>query len=266
MVRIMSANNTKLYGILIAVILVSGGVLTALYLFQPQQETNVPFVTVVGGEGTTINVTLTEMLAMTSITRNGSYQNSYGNIRGTGVYTGINVSSLVNLVGGMSENDTLKITASDEYSMTFEYGKVYPNASILALQGPMVLAYEYNGTRVPDYADGFRIAFLPEDGYYSNADANATTDPNPTAASPQWVSNVAKIEVIASVPLGPAAFTLSFEDTSLSFTLPELKSLPNASGQVVYKTSRDSIRVLYCITGFVFNTLLAILLDEAKLW
>jgi hypothetical protein len=48
-----------------------------LVLFQPPQgETDVPFVVVVGGDGTTVNVTLTEMLAMASITRNGSYQNS----------------------------------------------------------------------------------------------------------------------------------------------------------------------------------------------
>jgi hypothetical protein len=177
-------------------------------------------------------------------------------MRGFGIYTGVNVSDLVNLVGGMSENDTLKITASDEYGMTFAYGKVYPNVSILAVQGDMVLAYEYNGTRVPDYEEGFRIAFLPEDSYYSNADANATTDPNPSAAGPQWVSNVAKIEVIKSEPV---ALVLNYEDTTLSFTLTELKSMTNISGQGGYRKSTGTIIGPYSISGVAFSTLLGLL-------
>jgi hypothetical protein len=256
----MSSNNTKLYGLLIAIIIVSGGALAAIVLMQPQpEETSIPHVVVVGGNNTSLNVTLTQMLAMTSVTKNGSYQNSYGNVRGYGLYTGVKISDLVDLVGGMSENDTLKVTASDEYSMTFEYGKVYPNASILEIQGDMILAYEYNETRVPDYAEGFRIAFLPADGYYSNADANATTDPNPSAAGPQWVSNVVKIEVIEPLLPEQVALVLNYENTTLSFTLTELKALAPISGQGGYRKSSGAIIGPYNITGVAFSTLLGLL-------
>ncbi len=159
----------------------------------------------------------------------------------------------------MTSNDTLKVTASDEYSMIFEYSKVYPNASFLAIQGDMVLAYEYNETRVPDYEDGFRIAFLPEDGYYSNEDANATTEPNPSAAGPQWVSNVAKIEVLETIPPEPIELTLYFDGTAISLTLSEIEALTPISGQGGFKTGGDAIRGPYNVTGVAFSTLLALL-------
>jgi len=239
-------------------VLLSAGVLAAIVLFQPPpEEGDVPYVVVIGSDNTTENVTLTEMLAMTSVSEYGSYQNSYGNVRGQGDYTGVKIADLVNLVGGMLENETLRVTASDEYSMTFGYYKVFPNASFLAIQGDMILAYEYNGTMVPDYEDGFRIAFLPDDGYYSNADANATTNPNPAGAGPQWVSNVVKIEVLE--PTEPVALTLYYEDTTLPFTMSEIEALTPISGEGGYRTSFPSIRGPYDITGVTISTLLDLL-------
>lgn len=256
----MSSGNTRLYGVLIAVILVAGGVLAGIYFMQPPpQETETPYVTLVGEDDTAINVTLTQLLTMDSVTRNGSYQNSYGNIRGYGLYTGVRISDLVELAGGMTSNDTLKVIASDGYNMTFEYSKVYPNASILEIQGDMVLAYEYNGTRVPDYEDGFRIAFLPDDEYYSNADANATTEPNPSAAGPQWVSNVARMEVIETIPPEPIELTLYFEGTAIPLTLSEIEALTPISGQGGFKTGGGSIRGPYNVTGVAFSTLLGLI-------
>jgi hypothetical protein len=239
-------------------VLVSAGVLAALVFFQPgPEEEDVPYVVLIGSDSTTENVTLTEMLTMTSITKSGSYQNSYGNIRGQGTYTGVKIADLVNLVGGMAENETLKVTASDDYSMTFGYYKVFPNASFLAIQGDMVLAYEYNGTRVPEYEDGFRISFLPDDGYYSNADANATTEPDPSAAGPQWVSNVVKIEILE--PSEPIALTLYSHDTTIPLTLSEIRDMPSISGQGGYRTSYPAIKGPYDVTGVSFTTLLGLL-------
>ena len=255
---VLSSSNTKLYAFLIIVALVSAGVLAALVFFQPgPEEEDVPYVVLIGSDNTTENITLTEMLVMTSITKSGSYQNSYGNIRGQGIYTGVKIADLVNLVGGMAQNESLKVTASDDYSMTFGYYKVFPNASFLAIQGDMVLAYEYNETRVPEYDDGFRIAFLPDDGYYSNADANATTEPDPAAAGPQWVSNVVKIEILK--PSEPIALTLYSHDTTIPLTLSEIKDMPSISGQGGYRTSYPSIKGPYDITGVSFSTLLGLL-------
>jgi len=190
-----------MYGAVFVVLLLVGGAIAGIYFLQMQQgqQTDVPYVTVVGVDETSINITLTQMLSMSSITRNSSYENSYGNIRGYGLYTGVKIADLINRAGGMNESQFVKVTAADDYSMTFEYSKVHPDPATLAVQGEMILAYEYNGTRVPDYEEGFRIAFLPDDGYYSNADANATTDPNPYSAGPQWVSNVVRLSILETV-------------------------------------------------------------------
>jgi len=256
----MSSNNTKLYGILLIVILVAGGALAAVYLFQPQpEETDIPAVLVVGRDATSVNVSLTDMLSMTTVTKNGSYQNTYGNIRGFGLYTGVKVSDLLDLVGGSEENDTVRVTASDGYNMTFDRSKIYPNASFVEIQGDMVLAFEFNGTTVPDYEDGFRIAFLPDDEYYSNADANATTEPDPSAAGPQWISNVVKIEVIPPPPPEPTALVLDYEDTTLSFTLSELMAMTPTSGEGGYRRSSGTIVANLSVTGVAFTTLLSYL-------
>ena len=137
----MSSSKTRLASLLVMVILLAGGIMAALVFFQPQPEvTEGPQVLVIGGDGTELNVTLSDMLGMTAVTRNGSYQNSYGNIRGYGLYTGVKVSDLLDLVGGMANEDTVRITASDDYSQTFERSKVYPNQSIWDIQGDMILA------------------------------------------------------------------------------------------------------------------------------
>ena len=62
----------------------------------------------------------------------------------------------------------------------------------------MVLAYSFNGSLVPQYEDGFRIVFLPEDENYSNDDAAATTLAQyfPDGAGPRCVSNVESISII----------------------------------------------------------------------
>jgi len=242
------------------IILLAGGIMAGLVLLQPPpEETEGPQFLLVGSDETELNVTLADLLSMTSVTRNSSYQNSFGNIRGYGLYTGVKISDLIDLVGGMAEGDSLKITASDDYSQTFERGKVYPNQSIWDIQGDMVLAYEYNNTIVPDYEEGFRIAFLPEDEYYSNADANATTEPDPSAAGPQWVSNVVKIEVIEPTPPEPEILVINYEETSLSFTMSELMELPSTSGEGGYRRSSGTKSGPFNIKGVAFSELLDLL-------
>lgn len=206
----------RLIALLMTAVIIAGASIAILILYQDNDQY---YVTIVGGNGIALNVTLTDMRTMTEVSRNSSYQNTYGNIRGVGLYTGVKISDLIDLVGGMQEDDTVRVIARDDYSQVFKYEKVYPNQTYWDIQGDMVLAYEYNEIRVPDYEDGFRLVFLPEDGYYSNEDANATTDPDPAAAGPQWVSNVARIEVL------PYLFS-----TTVNLVESELRTLPATTG------------------------------------
>jgi DMSO/TMAO reductase YedYZ molybdopterin-dependent catalytic subunit len=182
---------------------------------------------------------------MTAITRNGSYQNSYGNVRGVGVYTGVLISDLVELVGGMLEDHRVQLTAADGYNQTFEYSKVYPNTTIWDIQGDMILAYEYNGTTMPEYERGFQLMFLPEDEYYSNADANATTDPDPYGAGPQLVSNVVEIRVLPE----PIALVVDVEGEVEEFTLADIMEMASVSGEGGYKRNSGTISGPYNFAG-----------------
>lgn len=240
----MDSGTTKLSAILLIAVMLAGVSIALVVLTQPEpqnQEENYDlyFVTVVGANETAINVTMTEMFSMITVSKNSSYQNTYGNVRGEGIYTGVKVSDLIDLVGGMEEKDTIRVIAGDDYTQIFEYAKVYPNQTYLDIQGDMVLAYEYNGTKVPEYEDGFRLTFLPDDGYYSNADANATTDPDPAAAGPQWVSNVTRIEVLP--------YTYS---ATIDLSESELRTLPATSGEGAY-IKKDGVTIIgpYNFTG-----------------
>ncbi len=249
----MSAGQNKLYAVLAVVIISSVGI--GAYIVMVPNAPNldpVPGVKLTGADGTTVNVTLTEMTEMSTIIRNGSYQNSYGNVRGVGEYIGVLISDLVELVGGMLEDDKVTIVASDGYNQTFDYNKVYPNASFYSIQGDMVLAYGLNDTVVPDYENGYKLMFLPEDGYYDNADANATTDPNPYAAGPQCVSNVMEIIVLRE----PIALVVDVAGAVESYTFADVVDMTSITGEGGYKRSTGSISGPYTITGIsVFNLL-----------
>jgi hypothetical protein len=93
-----------------------------------------------------------------------------GNVLGKdlGAVKGTNVKDLCELVGGMSEGDTVEIKASDGFSKKFPYSNVYePDAR----QGPMVVTWYTTdaaedgneGGYVPDdYYSGMRLVFLAD--------------------------------------------------------------------------------------------------------
>jgi predicted phosphodiesterase len=143
-----------------------------------------------------VTLSLTDLLQMTPLSGFSSFQNQYDNWRGQGIYEGIAVSTLLELVGGMTVNDTLVVMAYDGYYQEFSYSNVYPNASWTDIQGPMILAYSYNGTRVLDWTDGMRLVMLPSDGAYSNEDANLTSSSLVLSAGSRWVRFVSYLEVV----------------------------------------------------------------------
>jgi predicted phosphodiesterase len=152
------------------------------------------------GNGRTVNLTFEELLGMTQVEGNSSYDNLYGNPGGTGNYSGVEVSQLVDLVGGMTVGQVLRVTASDGYYQTFGYGNVFPNATWSGLQGKMILALGFDGLVTPTWQDGPRLAMLPQDGLYSNSDCQLTSYPGQgyniyASAGARWVKNVDTISI-----------------------------------------------------------------------
>ena len=153
-------------------------------------------VTIVGSIGSqTLN--LTELQAMTAQSGYSKVQNKYDNWRGEGNYTGVLISDLVDMVGGMEPGDSLTVESSDGWSNTYSYYNVYNAWADTSIQGDMVLAYEYEGDLVPTYEDGLKIVMLPDDEEYSNADMlNSTTlDMGASSAGSLWAKYVSTMTV-----------------------------------------------------------------------
>ncbi len=148
-----------------------------------------------------LTLSLDDLLLLSELEGFSSFQNQFSNWRGHGTYKGVKISDLVELVGGMDENDTLRIGSSDGYQWNFSYANVYPNTSWYDIQGEMILAYSLNSTSVPDWSDGMRLAMLAPDGGYSNEDYQLTSAPGLgyyiyESAGASWVRFVSNIEVI----------------------------------------------------------------------
>ena len=167
-----TSNNMKIgLTIVMAAIIISTGTLAAIN-FLPglmptpiQGEVNIQVI-----KGSTVeNLTLSDLAPLTTGESSGTStaQNRFENWRDNGVYIGVSLATLIELVGGMGANDVIKVNASDGYTQYYSYPNVYPNASYAPLQGNLILAYSYNyttpGPHIEAWADGPRIVFLPPD-------------------------------------------------------------------------------------------------------
>ena len=156
----------------------------------------------VRGPDADVTLSLTDLINMDTTEGWSSFQNQFDNWRGYGLYRGVTIANLVELVGGIENSDIVRVTAFDGYSQDFSYNNVYPNTSWYEAQGDMVLAFGLNGTNVLDWTDGMRLVMLPADEAYSNDDCLTTSSPGmgyhvyPSAGA-RWVRFVSFIEVIA---------------------------------------------------------------------
>lgn len=158
-------------------------------------------ISVYGRSGET-TFTADELLEKATITREGGFQNIHGNYKGAGIYHGVPVSSLVEAVGGMEPGDSLSVISLDGYSQTYSYENIYPHDfGWHAYQGDMILALAYDDIAPPEWQDGYRIVFLPEDGLFDNEDCLKTSAPNQgchiyESAGSRWVKMVTRLEVL----------------------------------------------------------------------
>jgi len=248
-------SQTKLYAVLAVVIVIAGTATAVLILMQQPTSSTGPSVRVVSSDGSIHVVTLSDMKNMNVITRNASFQNSYGNVRGSGEYKGVKIADLVELADGMATNQLVFINATDGYNQTFSYLNVYPNSTGYSLQGDMVLAFSYNGTEVPTWTDGFRIMFLPLDGYFNNTDGAGVfeSDFYTGAAGPKCVSNVDMIQVTNRPPI---VLSVKAGGHLTNYSMSKLMSLPAISGWGGYKKSSGNITGIANYTGVAVLDLL----------
>jgi hypothetical protein len=125
---------------------------------QAQLETSPPVLppmnlTVIGLNGTSVFLNSTDIANLPSVSGLGGY-NTVDN------YTGVSITTLCDLVGGINSDDVVRITAADNYSQTFTYEQIidgnftnathsqpltliiayYKNDANLTTQGPLMSA------------------------------------------------------------------------------------------------------------------------------
>ncbi len=164
---------------------------------QPDTSSKEFSLMIVDLTGSSTNITLSTLKSLDIISGTSSYENSFNNTRGYGVYTGVAISSILESIGiTLLPDEFLIVTATDGYSGVFQYENIYPNASWQNVQGSLILAYAFNETELPEWDLGPRIAFLPLDELYSNADKGNTSSLNIAgSAGSRWISNVVSFEV-----------------------------------------------------------------------
>ena len=87
---------------------------------------------------------------------------------------GTRVSDLVSLVGDMGTGTDITFVAEDGWETTLPYSSIYPDPSVFERQGDAVIAWYADGKYVPDYKDGMRLFFTPEDHIYGQWDMHET--------------------------------------------------------------------------------------------
>ncbi len=133
----------------------------AQILILPIQDCSV---TIVGANG---KVTLfsNDIALMPSVTYyGGSYKSSSG-VFNNGSYTGVTLLSLCNLVGGITSSNSIKVTGSDLYNVTYTYAEVASGTGFSTFDSSgnsatptqplyLILAYWLNGANLPDGSNG----------------------------------------------------------------------------------------------------------------
>jgi hypothetical protein len=166
----------------LAFVLLIAASMTPLIVQSLRSDTG-PFIEIVDVVGGSRTINLSEMKEMSVLTREGIYQNQYGNWRDDGTYSGV---LLMDLIGNVSYG-TIDVVADDGYRVTIERARVED------VDYPMILAYRMDDAEVPDWTDGFRIAVLPEDGGVSNADYGVES------AGGYWVKCVVQLILMPGV-------------------------------------------------------------------
>jgi hypothetical protein len=80
--------------------------------------------TLVAANGTQLVLNSNEVGGLPSYRAFGGFKNVLGNIKGLGNYTGVPLTTLCNLAGGINNGEYLLVKASDNYTMLFSYAQV----------------------------------------------------------------------------------------------------------------------------------------------
>jgi hypothetical protein len=150
--------------------------------------------TLVALNGTQLTINETAMSNLPAIRANGGLLNQKGTASDVGNYTGIPLTTLCNLVGGLSNGSSLLITASDNYAITLSYSQLSGNWTTydsstgqpVNQTQPLtpIIAYYYNDANLSSDMAPLQLAIVGPEGLLTDGK--------------YWVHSVVSIEIQSS--------------------------------------------------------------------
>jgi DMSO/TMAO reductase YedYZ molybdopterin-dependent catalytic subunit len=169
--------------IVIVVVVVACASVAAVYLLPSKKTSTVSLpamsLTVVGASGQQKVLTQKDIATLQSYTGKGGSVGRGGMIMNVGTYTGVKLSDVCNLVGGISSDDSVTVNCSDGYTVSFTYDQVVNgkgfntydssgNAATPTHPIYLILAYQYNGTNLPSGSGPLKTMVIGQDGLLSD--------------------------------------------------------------------------------------------------
>ena len=242
--------NIKLLAtIVIIIVVVSASAVAVQYaLTKPSTNSSLPAMTLtlVGSDGTTKTLTETDIAALQAYIGQG-VSRSGGKVGTIATYTGIQVTDLLALVGGMSAGQTLTVTAQDAYTNTYNFNQVVNgqdfntydaegNATTATQPLRLVVIYYREGVALGSDEGPLKIGVLSSEGL--------ATDGN------KWAKMAVKLTVNPAATPAPSA-TATAQPTAKPTTSPTTKPTTNPTASPT-PTPTPSVTIADCqvtVTG-----------------
>ena len=148
-----------------------------------------------GAEGDSVTLGPSDFEELTKIEMDGGLLTSAGTLKGPYKYTGVPLSEVLALVGEITDENSLRVTAADGYAMVFTWEELHgefltfsaaTGDEVEATEGLIpVLSYWEDDEPLPDGHGPIRLVILGEEGLISEGHF--------------WIKQVAEIEVVAAI-------------------------------------------------------------------
>lgn len=159
-----------------------------LELYTALQPMNL---TLVALNGTQLTLNETIISKLPAVRAVGATRNTVGTVKSLGNHTGPSLNTLCNLVGGLNSDESLRITAADNYTQTLSYDQAngefttYDTVTGQPVQHneslTPILAYYFNDANLSSSDGPLRLAIVGPEGLATTASS--------------WVKMVVKLEI-----------------------------------------------------------------------
>ncbi len=164
---------------------------------NPDDASDIPEfeITLTGDAGNTITLGPSDFEELTKVEMDGGLLTSAGTLKGPYKYTGVPLSEVLSLVGTITDENSLRVTAADGYAMVFTWEELHGDFLTFSsttgdeIEATMelipVLAYMEDDEPLPDGHGPIRLVILGEEGLISEGHF--------------WIKQVVDIEVIPAI-------------------------------------------------------------------